>query len=80
MAEVSDAGVAALFSQPASRRTAVNARIVFIVTPGKGWSAVNEPDPRPSLSPDRDATAKLRGSIALSRSTKLEDNEPVHER
>lgn len=33
MAEVSDAGVAALFSQPASRRTAVNARIVFIVTP-----------------------------------------------
>jgi len=35
MAEVSDAGVAALFSQPANRRTAVNARIVFIVTPCK---------------------------------------------
>jgi hypothetical protein len=32
---VSAAGVAAFFSQPASRRTAVSARIVFIVTPSK---------------------------------------------
>jgi hypothetical protein len=35
MADVSAAGVSALFSQPASRRTALNARIVFIVTPSE---------------------------------------------
>jgi len=33
IADVSDAGVDALFSQPATRRTAASARIVFIVTP-----------------------------------------------
>ena len=31
MADVSEAGAASLFSQPASRRTAVNTRVVFIV-------------------------------------------------
>jgi hypothetical protein len=29
--DVSEAGAASLFSQPASRRTAVNSRVVFIV-------------------------------------------------
>jgi hypothetical protein len=31
IADVSEAGAASLFSQPASRRTAVNTRVVFIV-------------------------------------------------
>jgi hypothetical protein len=40
MAEVSAAGVLALFEQPASTRTAVISRIFFIVTPsgvGRRW-------------------------------------------
>jgi hypothetical protein len=31
IADVSEAGAASLFSQPASRRTAVNTRVIFIV-------------------------------------------------
>lgn len=54
MADVSAAGVAARFWQPAMRSAALKARIVFIVTPSM-WSAVREPGRRPSLSPGRDA-------------------------
>jgi hypothetical protein len=64
IADVSAAGVAALFSQPASRRTAEIARIVFIVTPSGVGSAA---DSLASLSPGRDARAKVRHSTGLSR-------------
>jgi hypothetical protein len=58
IADVSAAGVAALFSQPASRRTAVKARIVFIVTPSGVGSAVDFTGSK---------GAKVRHSTGLSR-------------
>jgi hypothetical protein len=66
MADVSDAGAASLFSQPASRRTAVNTRIVFIVSSSeKVW--VHELGTTPVTVAGQRRAAKVRYAPALSR-------------
>jgi hypothetical protein len=67
IADVSAAGLASLLSQAASRRTAVIARIVFIVTPSGVGSAADSRGSKAITVAGRDARAKVRHSTGLSR-------------
>jgi hypothetical protein len=74
MADVSAAGVAARFWQPAMRSAALKARIVFIVTPSK-WSAVREPGAKAVTVAGQRREAKLLSCRLLSSQRRINRNE-----